>query len=151
MALIITSPPTPATALSSADNSSLYYISLSATATGNWTDARVDTSDLYFTASDSTLFCSNFNTSSDQRLKENIATIGSGLGVINQLNGVEFDWKDGSGKSYGVIAQEVELVVPAIVKTVDDRKSVNYNALIGFLIQAVKELTEKVERLESGI
>jgi hypothetical protein len=69
------------------------------------------------------------------------------LGVVNQLRGVRFDWRESGGGDYGVIAQELEEVLPELVSQ-GDPKSVNYNGIIGVLIEAIKDLTEKVERLE---
>jgi len=90
---------------------------------------------------------SNFNATSDIKLKENITTVDNALGVVNQLRGVRFDWRESGGGDYGVIAQELEEVLPELVSQ-GDPKSVNYNGIIGVLIEAIKDLTEKVERLE---
>lgn len=87
--------------------------------------------------------CSNLTTSfdinsnSDESLKTNIKTIDNSLEIISSLRGVSFDWKETGYGSYGVIAQELEKVLPQLVKG-DDIKSVNYNGLIGVLIEAIK-------------
>lgn len=85
--------------------------------------------------------------SSDARLKDNVQKIESALDKINKLSGVSFDWKPESGhsgKDYGVIAQEVEAVLPEIVTTRDNGyKAVNYDKLIPLLIEAIKELSNK--------
>jgi hypothetical protein len=81
-------------------------------------------------------------------LKANVITIQDAVGCVNKMRGVEFDWKLNGKKSYGVIAQELEEIYPELVNTIEDRKSVNYNALIGFLIQAVKELSKEIEGLK---
>ena len=70
------------------------------------------------------------------------------MDTTNQLRGVKFDWKSGGVTSYGVIAQEIEQVLPDLV-TDGDTKTVNYNGIIGVLIEAVKELSAKVEELEN--
>jgi hypothetical protein len=64
---------------------------------------------------------------------------------------VSFDWKLNGKKSYGVIAQEVEQVLPDVVNTVDDRKSVNYSALIGFLIEGMKEQQAMIDDLRAEV
>jgi hypothetical protein len=64
-----------------------------------------------------------------------------------QLNGIEFDWKENQKPSIGVIAQEVEKVFPSLVKTAEN-KSVNYNGLVGVLIEAVKEQQKQIEELK---
>ena len=101
--------------------------------------------------------------SSDERLKENVAVISNAMGKINAVRGVTFDWKDeiieskGGEDGYfvrkkdvGVIAQEIEAVLPEIVATRDNgTKAVRYEKLVALLIEAVKELGSKVEQLEA--
>ena len=89
----------------------------------------------------------DINSGSDFRLKENIETIANALSMVGNLRGVKFDWKQSSKTSLGVIAQELEEVLPELVRG-DDNKTVNYNGLVGVLIEAIKELKEKVEVLE---
>ena len=96
--------------------------------------------------------------SSDERLKENLEPIGSAIEKVGQLNGYTFDWipMEGihvhSGKDIGVIAQEVEKVLPEIV---EDRgngyKAVKYDKLTALLIQAVNEQQETIESLTKRI
>jgi hypothetical protein len=90
----------------------------------------------------------DINSSSDINLKENVKTIGNSLETINSLRGVSFDWKKDGRSSYGIIAQELEEVLPELVKN-GEVKSVNYNGLIGVLIEAIKELKAEVEELKS--
>lgn len=82
--------------------------------------------------------------SSDERLKVNIRPIPSALDKVKQISGVLFDWNEISGKSgndVGVIAQEIEKVVPEAVTTRDDGyKAVKYEKIIPLLIEAIKEL-----------
>ena len=94
-------------------------------------------------------FCTatDFDSSSDMKLKENITTVDNGLDLVNQLRGVRFDWKDTGYGSYGVIAQELEQVLPELVGD-GDPKTVKYNGIIGVLIEAVKELSDRVKALE---
>jgi len=86
--------------------------------------------------------------SSDARLKDNVQKIENAVEKVKKLSGVTFDWKPESGysgKDYGVIAQEVENILPEIVVTRDNGyKAVNYDKLIPLLIEAIKELSNKV-------
>ena len=89
-------------------------------------------------------------TPSDERLKENVRVIENPLEKLDQLRGVTFDWIDREDKrSGGIIAQELEKVMPELVREVDSLKNedsfkaVDYNGLIGLLIEAVKELSDK--------
>jgi hypothetical protein len=84
---------------------------------------------------------------SDIALKENVETFSNAIDVVNQLRGVKFNWKANHEQSSGVIAQELEQVLPYLVKSDDNGyKSVNYSAIIGVLIEAIKELSDKVEK-----
>ena len=83
------------------------------------------------------------NATSDLYLKENIQPVKSALEIVNQLEGVRFDWKDSGESSLGVIAQDLEKVLPELVSETDGVKSVNYNGIIAVLIQAIKELNQK--------
>lgn len=92
--------------------------------------------------------------SSDQNLKENIVVIPNALDKINAISGNTFTWKSNSdtflqGDDTGVIAQEIEaLGLPGITTTRDDGvKAVNYDKLVPVLIQAIKELSAKVDAL----
>ena len=94
--------------------------------------------------------------SSDERLKENIELIGSAVEKVEAMNGVTFDWvpMEGihvhEGHDVGVIAQEVEKVLPELVTTRDNGyKAVKYEKLTAVLIQAVKELSDRVKTLEN--
>jgi len=91
----------------------------------------------------------NFNATSDVNFKYNIKSIDSALGILNQLDGVGFTWKSTGKNSYGVIAQEIEKVLPELVDIQGDVKSVNYLGIIAFLINSVKELDARVKSLES--
>ena len=95
--------------------------------------------------------------SSDLRLKENIKPIENALEKVKSLTGVEFDWKPElkhahgyEGHDTGVIAQEVQEVMPTAIRTNDTGYlAVRYEKLIGLLIEANKELAARVEELES--
>ena len=98
-------------------------------------------------------------TSSDIKLKENIQKVEGALELVSQLDGVTFDWKDKErGSSAGVIAQNVEEVLPSAVKDVDTlseegetHKVVDYNQLSALFIEAIKELKEENKLLRAEI
>ena len=91
---------------------------------------------------------------SDERLKENIETIPDALDKVCQMRGVTFNRTDFDGeKQMGVIAQEVEKIIPEVVKEDDTEekiKSVAYGNMVGVLIEAIKELKAEVEELKRG-
>jgi len=91
---------------------------------------------------------------SDINQKENIKIINDSLDKLNQINGYTFDWKRDGTSSAGIVAQEVETVLPEIVTETQIRdsekfKGVNYDGLVGLLVEAVKELDKKVKLLEN--
>lgn len=93
---------------------------------------------------------------SDIRLKDNITKIENPLGKISKLNGYMFDWNDKQdtyiGHDIGVIAQEVEEVVPEVVTTREDGyKAVKYEKLIALLISGINELQEEVKQLKDKL
>ena len=95
-------------------------------------------------------FNNNVTAFSDERLKDNIETLEDGLAKVEQLRGVTYT-RDGK-ENIGVIAQEVEKILPEIVLTADDEmgtKSVDYSRITAVLIEAVKELSAKVKELEN--
>ena len=96
--------------------------------------------------------------SSDKRWKTNIKLIESPLEKLQKLSGVEFDWIEdfrahgNSGNDIGVIAQEVELVLPQAVQTRDSgMKAVRYEKLIQLLIETIKEQQKQIDELKNKI
>ena len=94
---------------------------------------------------------------SDGRLKENVEDITNAVDTVKSLRGVAFDWNKDSGREgkhdIGFIAQEVEEIVPEVVKTDEDTglKSVAYHKLVPILIEAVKSLTSEIEVLKKEL
>lgn len=94
----------------------------------------------------------DLNTTSDQRLKTDIAPIVDALSVITQLSGKSYRLKATEKQSYGLIAQQLELILPALVSDqADGTKVVNYTPLIAFLIEAVKQQQEQIAQLQQHI
>lgn len=85
----------------------------------------------------------NITAYSDQRLKTDISTLKNALNKVSQLRGVSYT-KAGKPE-IGVIAQEIELVVPEVVEEVGEYKAVAYGNLVALLIEAIKELDRKVD------
>lgn len=93
--------------------------------------------------------------SSDSTLKTDIREIASGISVVSQLNGVTYFYKNEeiSPRRPGLIAQEVEKVLPGIVYTADSTgiKSISYTKIIPYLVEAVKEQQDMIENLQSEV
>ena len=91
-----------------------------------------------------TVSASDFTATSDRRLKSDISTISNALETVKALRGVYFTRLGETKRNIGVIAQEVEELLPEVVHG-DDLKSVSYGNIVGLLIEAVKELSEKMK------
>ena len=83
---------------------------------------------------------------SDGRIKENITPITSALDKVNDLSGITYNIINKPKKQIGVIAQEVEKVLPEVIKNDGELKTVAYPNMIGLLIEALKELNDKVDQ-----
>ena len=92
----------------------------------------------------------DFNSSSDINLKDNIEKIQNPIDKLQQLDGVTFNWKESHRASVGVIAQQVEKVLPQLVSG-DETKTVNYNGLIALLIECVKEQQIEINNLKEKL
>jgi hypothetical protein len=91
----------------------------------------------------------NVTALSDERVKDDIETIEDALEKVKALRGVRYIRKDIGGQHIGVISQEVQKILPEVITESDDGMlHVAYGNIIGVLINAIKELAEKVEKLE---
>jgi hypothetical protein len=93
---------------------------------------------------------------SDKNLKDDVKNIEDPLEKVSKLNGVTFTWNDRQesyrGTDIGVIAQEVEEIIPEAVTTRDNGyKAVKYEKIIPLLIESIKELKDKNEALEAKL
>lgn len=125
-----------------------YYPMLSVgTSSGN--SANVSSTKLFFTPSTGLLTSTDYNSSSDMTLKQDFTPIQNPLDIISKLTGFGFTWKDSKEKAYGLSAQEVEKVIPEIVKDrPDGTKGINYMNLTAFLIEAIKDLKQEITELK---
>ena len=100
----------------------------------------------------------NVTAYSDARLKTDISTINDALGIVGKLRGVSYKWLRDGTEGIGVIAQEVEAVIPSVVVTnevpgldgMEEVKSVDYGKIVGVLINAINELKAEVDELKGG-
>jgi hypothetical protein len=128
-----------------------FFPVLSNATTGSFVSGFTSNTNLYFNPSTGTLNVTVSNTLSDETKKKNITNINNPFLVLNQIHGVEFEWAANDQKSAGVIAQNVEAVLPHLVTTNKfGIKSVNYDGLIAYLIEAVKTLGTELEELKKN-
>ena len=96
---------------------------------------------------------------SDERFKQNIKPIASALHKLLQIKGVEYEMKDKEfeklhftrGRQIGLLAQNVEQVVPEAVQEMDGYKGVDYAKLVPLLIESIRELKQKITELENRL
>jgi hypothetical protein len=94
---------------------------------------------------------------SDEKLKDNIKVVDTGL--LDQVRGVEFNWKGNGEKSSGVIAQEIQKAFPHLVRESDNPElgdsdtslTVNYAGLTAYLIEEIKECRKRISQLEEKV
>jgi Chaperone of endosialidase len=92
---------------------------------------------------------SNVTAYSDANLKTDVTTIQNALSLVSKMRGVNYTRIDSGKRGVGVIAQEMQEVIPEVVHDTHGTLSVAYGNLVGVLIEAIKELSDKVEALES--
>lgn len=101
------------------------------------------------------LIAKSFTKSSDSTLKTNINRLEDPISVLNQINGYSYFYKENpaerGNKEYGVIAQEIRRVLPEIVDTVKDLLVVDYDQLIPFLIEVVKQQQLTIEQIQNAL
>jgi hypothetical protein len=130
-----------------------YMVCLANANTGTLTsNLFVSNTQLYFNPSTATLTSTNFNSVSDVSLKNNVIQINNPLSFISQLSGVEFNWKDNGQKASGFIAQDVEKTLPHLVSdTSQGIKTVNYQGIIAYLVETIKELNSRLKEVEKKL
>jgi hypothetical protein len=131
-------------------DSSLYYT------TGNVGVGTTNPQYLFHAEGDSYIshvYTTEVTMTSDSNLKRNVRTIENAMDLVSQLRGVEFEWKSTNPRSsIGLIAQEVEQVLPNVVhEDHSGHKSISYANMVGLLIEALKEQQEKIRKLEEKL
>ena len=124
---------------------SLYPVLVAADGIGKKSSTK-----LYFNPSTGRLSATIVNSLSDEKLKKDISTIDDALDKVKQLRGVDYTWKQSEEKSKGVIAQELQEVFPELVSESESGLSVNYNGIIGVLIEAIKEQQKQIDKLSGN-
>ena len=124
-----------------------YYVAFSDVSSGQ-SDVNVNTTQLTFNPGLGNLVVGGtITTNSDRKLKTNIETLDGGLNKVLSMRGVRYLRKDTNETQIGVIAQEVEEVIPEVVYG-DDVKSVSYGNIVAVLIEAIKEQNKRIDELE---
>ena len=130
-----------------------HYVGFSPVSTGTTSTLNVTTDKLQFNPSSGTLSATVFTSLSDRTQKEDIRPIENSIEIVKQLTGVRYNWKNNTNQpSIGLIAQDVEEVIPeVVVEMADGLKSVSYGNIVAVLIEAIKEQQVRIEELESRL
>jgi putative lipoic acid-binding regulatory protein len=157
--LTITSTSSGATITNDTSTNATYYPVASSATSGSLSTAYTSSTKYTYNPSTGNLSATQFTSLSDKSKKKNISTIKNALDKVEQLRGVSFDWIDNNKSSIGLIAQEVEQVIPEVVETTyhsDDtihyeEKSVSYGNIVGLLIEAIKEQQQQIDWLTAQL
>jgi len=123
------------------------FVPFTGISSGSMTSANVATGVLTFRPSTGELKSTIVTSTSDATLKKDVETISNGLDKVTQLRGVTYKWINNDTDGMGLIAQELEEVVPEAVSTDSNgTKSINYSSLVGLLVEAVKELNNRIDQ-----
>jgi hypothetical protein len=95
-----------------------------------------------------TVTAPNFVSSSDARLKSNVAVIGDALTKVQALTGVTFTMAGSDGRQMGLIAQDVQAVAPEAVVEAEGILRLAYGNLVGLLIEAIKDLKRELDHMK---
>jgi hypothetical protein len=125
-------------------------------------DATAWSRNMFLDMSGNLTCAGNITAYSDAKLKKNVKTIGNALDKVMSLRGVNFDWIATGKASIGLIAQEVEKILPEVVSSIeecevgtatviDTIKSVDYSKIVSVLIEAIKEQQLQIEELKALI
>lgn len=128
---------------------STYYPVYATASSGSMSIAGISTTKMQFNPSSGQLTVQDLNTLSDATLKENAIQISDPFEVLSQIFGMGFNWKDTGKKSYGVMAQMLEKVLPELVSVnAQGKKTVNYIPIIAFLVEAVNKQQQDINLLK---
>ena len=145
-----TGPSTAVNASAITTNANYYSVAVAA-AGSNQTPSVSTTNAVYWNPSTGYSYSVAFSATSDETLKYDFKQITNALPIISTLRGYNFKWKKNGKESVGVIAQDVEKVLPELVEINNDdgTKSVIYNGLVAVLIEAIKEQQEQIDELRN--
>jgi hypothetical protein len=132
-------------------SSSVFYPVIVNATSGIPSQIRVSSYGLSYRPDTGTLNAKGFVSTSDITKKKNIRTIDNALDIVDSLDGVRFDWIDNNTPSLGLIAQNVEQVLPELVEILPDgTKAVSYGNIIGVLIEAIKQQQTQINELREN-
>lgn len=141
-----------ATLTANSTDTQTFYLPMSNATSGSWSNAVVSTSKLYFVPSTGTLNSTIFNSLSDETQKTNKQRIVDALSKLKQLGGYTYMLIDSNEPSAGLLAQQVQLVLPEAITydPVTGLLRLNYNAVMALVVESINELETRVGKLEDN-
>lgn len=127
------------------------YPLFAAVTTGTPTNIYVSSTKLTFTPSTGVLGATNFNSLSDARFKTDLEKISGALDKIKLLTGYDYTLVASGEKSSGLLSQDVEKVQPNLVTEVDGVKTLAYGNMMGLVVEAIKEIDEKLSEIQKQL
>jgi len=130
-----------------------FYPTFTESTSGSLENISVSDSKLFFQPSTGTLNATQLNSLSDRRFKSNVRDIDDALNKTLELNGVTFTFTETQTDSIGLIAQDVQSVIPEAVEYNEksDKYTVSYGNLVGLLVEAIKEQQNQINDLRDQI
>jgi hypothetical protein len=134
-------------------STSNFYPTFTVSTSGSLENVNVSSNKLFFQPSSGTLNATEINSLSDGRFKSNVKEIDDALSKTLELSGVSFTFTETQKDSIGLIAQDVEKVIPEVVEYNEDadRYTVSYGNLVGLLVEAIREQDDRITQLEQQI
>jgi hypothetical protein len=127
------------------------YLTFTTSTSGTMTSAKVTSTKLYFNPSTGTLNSTDFNSLSDSRFKTDLEKIHGALSKVKQLTGYTFTMAESGKRSAGLLAQDVKPVSPESIGGTEDRMTLNYDSLFGLIVEAIKEIDDKLTSIEQRL
>jgi hypothetical protein len=128
-----------------------YYPTFITATSGGMSTISISSSKLTWNPSTGIMSVVDINTTSDLRLKTNVSAIDDALSILDQIEGKSFNYIDSGVDSFGVIAQQIESVLPQLVSNDEEGfKTVRYLPLIAILIEGVKQLGAEIRSLKQN-
>lgn len=140
-----------ATIVDDTTNNAEYFPMWAASSSGTPTTVYVSSTKLTFNPSAGQLSATNFNSLSDRNAKKDLVVIENALDKVKQLTGYTFTLIETNQRSTGLIAQDVQLVLPEATGESNGKMNVNYGAMMGLIAEAIKELDAKLNAIQKQI
>lgn len=143
--------PSGATLADDTTTNATFYIGLTPSTSGSWINAYTSSTKLYYNPAIGTLNSTSFNSLSDIRYKSELKEITSALDKISTITGYTYKLIESDQTSAGLIAQQVQHVLPEAVGGDEEKLTLNYGAVLALIVEGIKELNQKIDILQKQL